>query len=65
MADKVYCMYCGISTTSIQNLTAGRCARGSNKGNYHVPYQGTEKSRYTCQHCGFSTTSISAPDCWQ
>ena len=53
---KLYCMYCGHSSSSVSGLTAGSC-RNSPTGK-HVPYEGEEKRKYFCRYCGHSSSSI-------
>jgi len=60
MSGNYYCKYCGVSSSSVTNLTGGMCSRhpnGSHSG-HHAPYQGGNKSTYTCQFCGTTNSSI-------
>ena len=43
MSEKVYCKYCGSSSSSISGLTSGSCSKNP-EGKKHVPYEGDEKS---------------------
>ena len=58
MSEKVYCKYCGKSYSSISNLTSFSCSKNP-EGKNHVPYEGSEKSKYECKYCGKSYSSIS------
>ncbi len=57
MSEKVYCKYCGSSSSSIRGLTSSSCSKNT-EGKYHVPYEGGEKSKYECKYCGSSSSSI-------
>ena len=48
MSEKVYCKYCGSSSSSIRGLTSSSCSKNT-EGKYHVPYEGSEKSKYECK----------------
>ena len=58
MSEKVYCKYCGHSSSSVKNLTGTTCSKNP-EGKYHVPYEGSEKSKYECKYCGHVSSSIS------
>lgn len=53
----VYCKYCGDHRSNIHNLTSCRCRKNPH-GEYHVPYEGEEKSSYVCIYCGEKRSSI-------
>lgn len=55
--QKVFCSYCGYDATNIRNLTAQNCRKNPN-GKYHVPYDGSLKSKYSCKYCGYTATNI-------
>ena len=57
MSEQVYCKYCGSSYSNIRSLTNGSCSKNP-EGKYHVPYEGSEKSKYECKYCGSSYSSI-------
>ena len=57
MSEKVYCKYCGKSYSSVRDLTGSSCSNNP-EGKYHVPYEGSEKSKYECKYCGKSYSSI-------
>ena len=57
MSEKVYCKYCGGSASSVKSLTSNSCQKNP-EGRYHVPYEGSEKSKYTCKYCGREAISI-------
>ena len=59
MSEKVYCKYCGRSASSVSSLTSNSCSKNT-EGKYHVPYEGSEKSKYECKYCGRSASSISS-----
>ena len=54
---RVYCKYCGYSHVNVRSLTNGRCNKNPD-GEYHEPYEGDEKDRYTCKYCGYSHVNI-------
>jgi ribosomal protein S14 len=56
---KVYCQYCGTERSSISSLTGSSCSKNPS-GKYHVPYEGSEKSKYACKYCGTERSSISS-----
>ena len=56
--SKVQCLYCGTERSSISNLTSSSCSKNPD-GKYHVPYEGSEKSKYNCKYCGTERSSIS------
>ena len=58
MSERVYCKYCGVSYSSLRGLTSGSCSKNP-EGKYHVPYEGSEKSKYECKYCGHVSSSIS------
>ena len=49
MPEKVYCKYCGKSASSVSSLTSNSCSKNT-EGKYHVPYEGSEKSKYECKY---------------
>ncbi len=55
--SKVACVYCGAERSSISDLTSSFCRRNPN-GDYHVPYEGSIKSKYSCKYCGAERSSI-------
>ena len=60
--NRVFCRYCGYSSSSVSSLTSGYCSRspqGAYKG-YHQPYAGGERSHYFCRYCGHKSSSISS-----
>ena len=57
MSEKVYCKYCGGSASSVKSLTSNSCQKNP-EGRYHVPYEGSEKSKYECKYCGGTASSI-------
>ena len=57
MSEKVYCKYCGKEASSVFHLTTGSCSNNP-EGKNHVPYEGSEKSKYTCKYCGKEASSI-------
>ena len=59
MSEKVYCKYCGDERSSISSLTSFSCSKNP-EGKYHVPYEGSEKSKYECKYCGDERSSISS-----
>ena len=60
MSEKVFCKYCGSSASSVSSLTqSSRTCQKNPEGKYHVPYEGSEKSKYTCKYCGTERSSIS------
>lgn len=58
MSEKVYCKYCGHERSSVSGLTGGSCSKNP-EGKYHVPYEGSQKSKYACKYCGHERSSIS------
>jgi hypothetical protein len=54
---KVHCLYCGADRPSILSLTNATCSKNPN-GKHHVPYEGSEKSKYNCKYCGTDRPSI-------
>jgi len=56
---KFHCQYCGTERSSISSLTASSCSKNPN-GKYHVPYEGSEKSKFACKYCGTERSSISS-----
>jgi transcription elongation factor Elf1 len=54
-----HCLYCGTDRSSISSLTSSSCSKNP-EGKYHVPYEGSEKSKYTCKYCGTDRSSISS-----
>ena len=58
MYQKFYCKYCGHERSSVSGLTGGSCSKNP-EGKYHVPYEGSQKSKYACKYCGHERSSIS------
>lgn len=58
MSEKFYCKYCGHERSSVSGLTGGSCSKNP-EGKYHVPYEGSQKSKYACKYCGHERSSIS------
>lgn len=58
MSQKFYCKYCGHERSSVSGLTGGSCSKNP-EGKYHVPYEGSQKSKYACKYCGHERSSIS------
>jgi len=56
--SKVNCLYCGTERATISILTSSSCSKNPN-GKYHVPYEGSVKSKYECKYCGTGRASIS------
>lgn len=53
----VYCKYCGHPSTTVQLLTGSHCSKNP-EGEYHVKYDGIEKSQYFCRYCGHPASTI-------
>jgi len=57
MASPYYCKWCGTGNYSRNDLMNNRCEKNP-RGDYHEPYDGSEKSQYECKYCGVSFQSI-------